>query len=299
MGHTLHTIAVLMGGISSEREISMASGKAVASGLRAAGFSVVEENINSSNIKLNSSVDLAFVALHGSFGEDGGIQKQLLDLGIPFTGSSVVSCENSFDKVKTRSILRQLGIPVATGEVLQSAQERTLSLPVVVKPPREGSSVGCHIVRSEEEWLNAFVDTASFCEDVLVEEYIPGRELTVGIVGDQILPVIEISPQGGWYDFKAKYQSDKTIYQVPAQLSSSVSEELQSMAWEVFKGLDAMDLARVDFRLDPDNRPFVLELNAIPGFTESSLLPKAAAAIGISFSELCCRIVEGAWTRQR
>ncbi|MAW40165.1 MAG: D-alanine--D-alanine ligase [Kiritimatiellaceae bacterium] len=299
MGHTLHTIAVLMGGISSEREISMASGKAVASGLRAAGFSVVEENINSSNITLNSSVDLAFVALHGSFGEDGGIQKQLLDLGIPFTGSSVVSCENSFDKVKTRSILRQLGIPVATGEVLQSAQERTLSLPVVVKPPREGSSVGCHIVRSEEEWLNAFVDTASFCEDVLVEEYIPGRELTVGIVGDQILPVIEISPQGGWYDFKAKYQSDKTIYQVPAQLSSSVSEELQSMAWEVFKGLDAMDLARVDFRLDPDNRPFVLELNAIPGFTESSLLPKAAAAIGISFSELCCRIVEGAWTRQR
>ena len=200
MGHTLHTIAVLMGGISSEREISMASGKAVASGLRAAGFSVVEENINSSNITLNSSVDLAFVALHGSFGEDGGIQKQLLDLGIPFTGSSVVSCENSFDKVKTRSILRQLGIPVATGEVLQSAQERTLSLPVVVKPPREGSSVGCHIVRSEEEWLNAFVDTASFCEDVLVEEYIPGRELTVGIVGDQILPVIEISPQGGWYD---------------------------------------------------------------------------------------------------
>ena len=299
MGHTLHTIAVLMGGISSEREISMASGKAVASGLRAAGFSVVEENINSSNITLNSSVDLAFVALHGSFGEDGGIQKQLLDLGIPFTGSSVVSCENSFDKVKTRSILRQLGIPVATGEVLQSAQERTLSLPVVVKPPREGSSVGCHIVRSEEEWLNAFIDTASFCEDVLVEEYIPGRELTVGIVGDQILPVIEISPQGGWYDFKAKYQSDKTIYQVPAQLSSSVSEELQSMAWEVFKGLDAMDLARVDFRLDPDNRPFVLELNAIPGFTESSLLPKAAAAIGISFSELCCRIVEGAWTRQR
>ena len=272
MGHTLHTIAVLMGGISSEREISMASGKAVASGLRAAGFSVVEENINSSNITLNSSVDLAFVALHGSFGEDGGIQKQLLDLGIPFTGSSVVSCENSFDKVKTRSILRQLGIPVATGEVLQSAQERTLSLPVVVKPPREGSSVGCHIVRSEEEWLNAFVDTASFCEDVLVEEYIPGRELTVGIVGDQILPVIEISPQGGWYDFKAKYQSDKTIYQVPAQLSSSVSEELQSMAWEVFKGLDAMDLARVDFRLDPDNRPFVLELNAILNTHNSFLI---------------------------
>jgi D-alanine-D-alanine ligase len=154
-------------------------------------------------------------------------------------------------------------------------------------------------VRSEEEWITAFADAASFCEDVLVEEYIPGRELTVGIVKDQILPVIEISPQGEWYDFNAKYESDQTVYQVPAQLTSSVSEELQAMAWEVFKGLDAMDLARVDFRLDPNNRPFVLELNAIPGFTESSLLPKAAAAVGISFSDLCCRIVEAAWARQR
>jgi D-alanine-D-alanine ligase len=299
MGTTLHKIAVLMGGISSEREVSMASGKAVASGLRKAGFSVMEEEITSSNLTLDDSVDLAFVALHGRFGEDGGVQQQLLDLAIPFTGSSVVSCKNSFDKVKTRSILRQLGIPVASGELLQSAQERSLSLPVVVKPPKEGSSVGCHVVRSEEEWVTAFADTASFCEDVLVEEYIPGRELTVGIVGDQILPVIEISPQGEWYDFNAKYESDQTIYQVPAQLTSSVSEELQAMAWEVFKGLDAMDLARVDFRLDPNNRPFVLELNAIPGFTESSLLPKAAAAVGISFSDLCCRIVEAAWARQR
>lgn len=297
MRQSLHTVAVLMGGVSSEREVSMASGKAVASGLRLAGFSVVEEEITSTNITLDSSVDLAFVALHGSFGEDGGVQQQLLDLAIPFTGSSVVSCENSFDKVKTRSILQQLGVPVAAGEVLQSACERTLSLPVVVKPSREGSSMGCHIVRNEEGWHNAFEDAASFCEDVLVEEYIPGRELTVGIVGDQILPVVEISPQGDWYDFKAKYQSDKTVYQVPAELSSSISENLQMMAWEVFNGLNALDLARVDFRLDPENRPFVLELNAIPGFTESSLLPKAAAAAGIPFSELCRRIVEGAWNR--
>ena len=135
------------------------------------------------------------------------------------------------------------------------------------------------------------------CEDVLVEEYIPGRELTVGIVGDQILPVVEISPQGDWYDFKAKYQSDKTVYQVPSRFEFFYFEELQMMAWEVFKGLNAMDLARVDFRLDPENRPFVLELNAIPGFTESSLLPKAAAAAGISFSDLCRRIVEEAWNR--
>ena len=192
------------------------------------------------------------MALHGSFGEDGGVQRKLSDLAIPFTGSSVVSCENSFDKVKTRSILRELGVPVAVGEVIQSAHERTLSLPVVVKPSREGSSMGCHMVRNEEEWLDAFTDAASFCEDVVVEEYIPGRELTVGSVGDQILPVVEISPQGDWYDFKAKYHSNKTVYQVPADLSSSISEELQEMAWEVFKGLNAMDLARVDFRLDPE-----------------------------------------------
>ena len=286
-----------MGGVSSESEISMASGKAVANGLRAAGFSVVEEEITSPDIALDSSVDLAFIALHGSFGEDGVVQQRLLDLAIPFTGSSVVSCENSFDKVKTRSILRQLGVPVAAGEVLQFAHERTLPLPVVVKPSREGSSMGCHIVRHEEEWLNAFADAVLFCEDVLVEAYIPGRELTVGIVGDQILPVLEISPQGDWYDFKSKYQSDETVYQVPAELSSSISEKLQAMAWEVFNGLDAKDLARVDFRLDPANRPFVLELNAIPGFTECSLLPKAAAAAGVPFSELCRRIVEGAWGR--
>ena len=297
MSHSLHKIAVLMGGVSSESEISMASGKAVANGLRAAGFSVVEEEITSPDIALDSSVDLAFIALHGSFGEDGGVQQRLLDLAIPFTGSSVVSCENSFDKVKTRSILLQLGVPVAAGEVLQFAHERTLSLPVVVKPSREGSSMGCHIVRHEEEWLNAFADAVLFCEDVLVEAYIPGRELTVGIVGDQILPVLEISPQGDWYDFKSKYQSDETVYQVPAKLSSSISEKLQAMAWEVFNGLDAKDLARVDFRLDPANRPFVLELNAIPGFTESSLLPKAAVAAGVPFSELCRRIVEGAWGR--
>ncbi|MFL2860255.1 MAG: D-alanine--D-alanine ligase [Pontiellaceae bacterium] len=297
MSHSLHKIAVLMGGVSSESEISMASGKAVANGLRAAGFLVVEEEITSPDIALDSSVDLAFIALHGSFGEDGVVQQRLLDLAIPFTGSSVVSCENSFDKVKTRSILRQLGVPVAAGEVLQFAHERTLPLPVVVKPSREGSSMGCHIVRHEEEWLNAFADAVLFCEDVLVEAYIPGRELTVGIVGDQILPVLEISPQGDWYDFKSKYQSDETVYQVPAELSSSISEKLQAMAWEVFNGLDAKDLARVDFRLDPANRPFVLELNAIPGFTESSLLPKAAAAAGVPFSELCRRIVEGAWGR--
>ena len=184
MSQSLHTIAVLMGGISSERAVSMASGKAVASGLRAAGFSVVEEEITSPDIALDSSVDLVFVALHGSFGEDGNVQQQLLDLAIPFTGSSVVSCENSFDKVKTRSILRELGVPVAAGEVLQSAHERTLSLPVVVKPPREGSSMGCHMVRNEEEWLDAFTDAASFCEDVLVEEYIP--------VGNSLLALWEI-----------------------------------------------------------------------------------------------------------
>ena len=292
-------IGVLMGGVSSEREISLASGGAVAKGLRRAGYEVLEVDVTSEELVFETPFDLAFIALHGRFGEDGGVQQQLVSLGIPFTGSSAASCAVSFDKVKTRAVLGDLDVPVAAGEVLGATDRVSLPFPVVVKPPCEGSSVGCHVVRSEEEWLEAASDARRFGGEILVERFIEGRELTVGIVGDVVLPVVEVVPEGDWFHFDAKYRSGATSYVVPADLSGSLAAQLQALAWDVFRGLDAEGMGRVDFRLHPEEGPFVLELNAIPGFTESSLLPKAAAAVGISFSELCSRIAEDGFLRSR
>jgi len=164
----------------------------------------------------------------------------------------------------------------------------------VVKPPREGSSVGCHLVFEASDFEAAFADAQQYSEDVLVEDYIPGRELTVGVVNGQVLPVVEIQPKTEWYDFEAKYQSGDTAYICPAKLEPEVAAELQALALKTFQALEADTFGRVDFRLSPENKPYVLELNAIPGFTATSLLPKAAQAVGIGFSELCCSIMEQA-----
>lgn len=287
-------VAVLKGGISSERGISLKSGAAIAQGLRDGGYDVVEIDVESEDFGLPAGIEAVFVALHGKFGEDGGVQRRLTELGVPFTGSSAASSRVSFDKVLTRGVLERHGIPVARGEVLRSADERTLSVPVVVKPPREGSSVGCHLVFEEADFAAAFADAQQYSEDVLVEEYIPGRELTVGVVGGEVLPVVEIQPKAQWYDFEAKYMSGDTTYVCPAELAAELAAELQALALDTFRALEAETVGRVDFRLSPENRPYVLELNAIPGFTATSLLPKAAQAVGIGFSELCCRILEAA-----
>jgi D-alanine-D-alanine ligase len=200
----------------------------------------------------------------------------------------------SFDKILTRAVLIKNNIPVAQGEVLQSSEDRTLQVPVVVKPPREGSSVGCHLVVEASDFEAAFADAQQYSEDVLVEKYIPGRELTVGVVNGQVLPAVEIQPKAEWYDFEAKYMSGDTSYVCPAELEPEIAADLQAIALKTFEALEADTFGRVDFRLSPENKPYVLELNAIPGFTATSLLPKAAQAVGIGFSELCCRIMEQA-----
>ncbi|MBN2686002.1 MAG: D-alanine--D-alanine ligase [Pontiellaceae bacterium] len=294
MVRKFNKVAVLMGGVSSEREVSLKSGAAVARGLREGGYDVVEVDVVSRRLELPAGVEAVFVALHGQFGEDGDIQALLAEASMPFTGSGAASCRLSFDKVLTRQRLEENGVPVANGEVLKSADERTLPLPVVVKPPREGSSVGCYLVFEESEWEASFKGAAQFSGDALVEEYIPGRELTVGIVGDQVLPVVEIKPASEWYDFAAKYVTGDTEYQVPAELDPETAEQLQTIALKTFACLGADGFGRVDFRLSPEGKPYVLELNAIPGFTATSLLPKAAQAAGIGFSALCCRIMEQA-----
>lgn len=306
-------VAVLKGGVSSERDVSLRSGAAISQGLREGGYEVVEVDIVSRGFSMPDGVEAVFVALHGTFGEDGEIQQMLGGMGLPFTGSGPESSRISFDKILTRERLAANGIPVPKGEVLRNANERTIPVPLVVKPPREGSSVGCHIVAAETDWDAAFMDAVRFSGEALVEEYIPGRELTVGIVGLsrekaqkaqssprsfaansnlEVLPVVEIQPATAWYDYEAKYVTGETRYTVPAELDAETAAELQSIALKTFQCLGAEGFGRIDFRLSPEGRPYVLELNAIPGFTATSLLPKAAQAAGIGFSELCCRIME-------
>ena len=311
MKRRFEKVAVLKGGVSSEREVSLRSGAAIAQGLRAGGYDVTEIDVLSREFSVPCEIEAVFVALHGEFGEDGEIQQILTERGQLFTGSGVESNHVSFDKVLTRERLETHGVPVPKGEVLKHASDRTLPLPLVVKPPCEGSSVGIHLVFDEADWETAFADAVRHSGEALVETYIPGRELTVGVVGVsetqkdperansfvvkaglQVLPVVEIKTESEWYDFDAKYVTGATQYTVPAELDAETTQKLQSIALETFQCLEAKGFGRVDFRLTPEGNPYVLELNAIPGFTSSSLLPKAAQAAGIGFSELCCRIME-------
>ena len=298
MNNKSKTIAVLMGGVSSEREVSIASGKAIVNALSSLGYNVIEHDISSTDINFNNlNIDLAFIALHGQYGEDGTIQAQLENMKIPFTGSCSFSSKNTFDKIKTRKILEKSSIPIAEGEVIYEMDKLSIDFPIVLKPPREGSSVGCNIVMNSQDYEDAYIDTYSYSKEILVEKYIHGRELTVGIIGDKILPVLEIFTADSWYNFDSKYKDIKTTYEVPANLEKSVEVKIKSIALDVYKSLGARDFARIDFRLSSDNKPYVLELNSIPGFTKNSLLPKAAAAVGINFINLCQKIVEIALAR--
>lgn len=287
-------VAVLKGGFSAERTVSLASGDAIASGLRLAGYEVAEVDVLTEGFTLPLGVDVAFIALHGTFGEDGGVQARLIELGVPYVGADVEASRIAFDKVLTEECLREAGVPVPESEVLGAGQSRLLRLPVVVKPPREGSSVGCHLVFEEADWEEAFSEALTHDSDVLVQQFIPGREFTVGIVDDEVLPVVEIVTAQGWYDYVAKYESDATHYVVPAELDLKKTKEMQALAWTTFKALGVRGLGRVDFRMTSAGDLFVLELNTIPGFTSHSLLPKAAEAAGIDFPSLCDRILKTA-----
>ena len=284
-------IAVLMGGPSSEREVSLRSGAAIAKGLRQKGYEVAEVDIRGRELELPPGIDAVFIALHGEFGEDGDVQSLLKGRGIPYTGSGVESSRLAFDKVGSKKVFIRKGIPTPDYEVLQRGGKRQLKLPVVVKPVRQGSSIGLHRVFAESEWAAAMEDALKYDADVLVEQFIEGRELTVGVVGDQVLPVVEIRAPGGFYDYAAKYTKGKTEYLVPAPITAEQAKECQSLGLRTFVALGCRGMGRVDIRMTPEGRCHVLEMNSIPGFTETSLLPKAARAAGIEFPELCDRIL--------
>lgn len=292
------TIAVLKGGPGSEREVSLASAASVCDALRALGANVIEVDVQGPDFELPDPVDLAYNVIHGTFGEDGQLQEELEKRGVPYTGAGIASSRLAFDKAASKKRFLKAGVPTPRSRVIDlkdPAPAPPLPLPLVAKPLREGSSVGVHIVRKANELPDALADLRRYGKQALVEEFIEGKELTVGILDDQALPVIHIQPRSGFYDMNNKYpwlnDSGGTDYFCPADLPDEVTAAVQQAALEAHRCLGIEVYSRVDLLLrHSDHAPFVLEANTIPGMTSSSLLPKAAAARGIDFPALCAEI---------
>ena len=280
-------LAVLMGGPGSEREVSLRSGAAVARAFRGAGYRVTEVDVQGPEFELPPGTDLCINMIHGTFGEDGQIQAILDYRGIAYTGEGEAGSRIAFDKLASKKLFVDAGVPTPRWEVLEPGAKPTLPLPVVVKAPREGSSVGVHLVREAEQLEAALADCANLDREILVEELIEGRELTVGVVGDRALAVVEIRPHEGFYDYAHKYTKGASEYFCPAPLDEATTRRVQETALAAHRALGLEVYSRVDILLRADGEPFVLETNTIPGMTETSLLPKAAAAVGLDFLALC------------
>jgi D-alanine-D-alanine ligase len=305
-------VGVLMGGPSSEREISLKSGRAVFAALCASGVKAVAIDITTDNLQKNVSLlkkhnlDCAFIALHGRFGEDGTIQSILAGLELPFTASGVKASKLAMDKIGSLEIFSQGGLSVPKSQFLKkSAYQKEnyfptqLKFPLVIKPANHGSSIGLSIVERVEELPAAIREAFKFDEDIIIQQYISGRELTVGILDELALPVIEIIPQHKFFDFAAKYQDSSTEYIIPAVLDNKIASEIQQAAFKAHKLLGCYGCSRVDFILTPQGQPYILELNTIPGMTATSLLPKAAKIVGIDFSQLCLKLLELAYAKTK
>lgn len=288
-----------MGGTSSEREVSLRSGAAVVDGLRDVGIDAIPVVLDEDRIEsLPEGVEAVFLALHGGYGENGGVQADLDRLGVPYTGPGAEASRITIDKIATKRVLDAAGVPTAPYEVLPRGVETTsLPLPVVVKPPRDGSSVGISKVTAPGEWADALkvARDADPQGEVLVEAYIPGREWTVGVIGEETLPVVEIQAPNGWYGFQEKYTKGVTNYVFPESPEDApLVAKCQVLALLAFKAVGCRGVSRIDFRVTPEGEPYVLEINTIPGFTATSLLPKAAARKGLSFGALCAKLLEHA-----
>ena len=297
-------IAVLMGGPGSEREVSLATGRGVSNALRSLGADVVEIDVRSEQFQLPDDIELAFNTIHGTFGEDGQLQKVLEHRGIAYTGDGVNASEIAFDKIRTKQKFQEHGITTPPWEIIQPGQRPTIPLPIVVKAPRQGSTVGVIIVKNESEIDSAISEATNYGRELLIEKFVSGRELTIGILGDQPLPILEIIPKGGFYDFNNKYPflnpqaGGGAEHVCPAEIDSQKTKEIQELALRAFRATGLQVYARVDAILSENGQPFILEINTIPGMTEASLLPEAAAAAGIEYAELCARIIALSRLRQ-
>ncbi|MFO0732544.1 MAG: D-alanine--D-alanine ligase [Nitrospiraceae bacterium] len=310
---TQSRIGVLMGGQSSEREVSLKTGDAVHRSLVRSGYDAVAIDVGPTlhQTLQDQRVEIAFLALHGPGGEDGAIQGFLETVGIPYTGSGVRASAIGMHKVATKTQLAVYGIPVPAGTVVlrgaSAGLTRTLSqaklkLPVVVKPASQGSTIGVTIVRKPSQWKAALELAHRYDEEAMVEAFIPGHEVTLSLLGARDgsvagLPAVEIVAPDGFYDFSAKYQKGRTQYLCPAPLSKPITKLITQLAITTFRVLGCQGAARVDFRITPKGKPYVLEINTVPGMTETSLLPMAAAKAGISYDALTERILQSALQR--
>jgi D-alanine-D-alanine ligase len=332
-------VAVLFGGISTERNVSISGGRAVTEALRSIGYEVVpvdpaygkdgatkaEAQINNINhfptpeelskfspkallecinSDIFDDIDCAFIVLHGKYGEDGIIQALLELRGIPYTGSGVKANAISIDKAITKNLMLVAGVPVPPGtivapeianhfEVIKEIRNE-FGNELVIKPNDQGSTIGLTIVRDGnlDDISRGIAEAGKYCRDILIEQYVDGREITVGIVGDEALPVIEIVPESGFYDYEHKYTKGKTQYICPAEINDDIAEFAKGLALTAHNIIGCSGFSRTDFRLNSDGQPIFLEINTIPGFTATSLVPKAAKQIGIEFPELCDRIIK-------
>ncbi len=302
----LGKVGVLFGGRSAEREVSLMSGTGVLAALQSKGvdahaFDPAERSLAELAAE---KFDRVFIALHGRFGEDGSLQGALEQMGIPYTGSGVMACAIGMDKIYTKMIWLMKGLPAPRYATLDGATDLSavvaeLGLPLIVKPPHEGSSVGITKVNAAGEFKAAYDVAAQYDDVILAEEFVTGREFTVAVLGRGVnaraLPIVEIVAPGGNYDFHAKYYGNETKYFCPPVLDAAISAEMQRLALAAFRALDCEGWGRVDFLLrTSDNKPFLIEVNTSPGMTSHSLVPMAALATGMSYEDLCVEIAASA-----
>jgi D-alanine-D-alanine ligase len=296
-------VAVLYGGLSTEREVSLRTGKACADALVTRGYDVALVDVDrelAARLRADR-IDVAFNALHGRWGEDGCVQGLLEAMGIPYTGSGVLASALGMEKVVSKAMFRSLGLSVIDYRVFPAAKAGAIAasdlpfgIPCVVKPSGEGSSVGVHLVKDPTKLKAACLDAATFKGEVIVERYVKGTEVNVAVLDGKALGAIEIEPANEFYDYAAKYTAGTTKYHYPARIPEAHVKRVMEAAEIAHRGLGCAGVTRVDFIVAADGTPFILEINTLPGMTATSLVPKIAAGLGIPFPELCEKILDGA-----
>jgi D-alanine-D-alanine ligase len=298
-------VLVLLGGKSPEREISIRSGKEVSRALTKCGYKVIEldpsdDSFHQKMLEIKDKIDVVFIALHGAGGEDGSIQGYLETLGLPYTGSKVLASSLAMNKIYAKRIFLLNGIPTPPFEVITKNKKiKHLSFPVVVKPSTLGSTIGVSIVRNKKELMPALKKAFQYDNEIIVEKYIKGKEITAGILNNKVLPLIEIVPVSSFYDYKSKYTPGMAKHIIPPRISEMEKRKIQEIALKAHKSLNCTGATRVDMILSEEGEVFVLEVNTIPGLTPISLLPEAARAAGISFEKLIKIMIKDALKNEK